>query len=248
MTQKTIKPKIETEKGWTEAIIYDDCEFSKVYAIADLLSNDFKITFSNKLNDFDTLYWDFEYKGSNLVLYYNMYLGISISPKAFKSATQTDNESVVEISTLLFQRLFDLDWSDFKNGKTIGTKGSERGTIIHDIENSNGARISLEKECGSIPFAITIGIYGLMFHTHFESDLEVAKKYVIKSKFKINKIFDLYDVPEEKRSTFWQTKHDRQINEFVEMTETTITQEKPAANNILQKAGRTWWQKLFNSK
>lgn len=243
-----MKPKLEIDKGWTEAIFDDDCEFEKFYSVADVLSNNFNLTFSNKLNEFDTLYWDFEYKGSELVLHYNIYLGISIFPKAFKSATETDNLSVVEISTLLFQKLIDLDWSDFEGGKTIGTKGSESGTIITDIENSNGARVTLEKDCGNIPFAITIGIYGLMFHTHFESNLKIAEEYIMDTKFRINKIFDLYDVPEEKRSEFWQTKHERQINELAEMTEATITEEKPAANSTLPKAGRSWWQKLFGSE
>lgn len=243
-----MKPKLETDKGWTEAIIDDDCEFEKFYSVADVLSNYFNLTFSNKLNDFDTLYWDFEYKGTELVLHYNIYLGVSIFPKAFKSATEADNLSVVEISTSLFQKLIDLDWSDFEGGKTIGTRGSESGTIITDIENSNGARVTLEEDCGNIPFAITIGIYGLMFHTHFESDLKLAEEYIIDSKFRINKIFDLYDVPEEKRSEFWQTKHERQINELAEMTEATITEEKPAANSTLPKAGRSWWQKLFGSE
>ena len=243
-----MKPKLETDKGWTEAIIDDDCGFEKFYSVADVLSNYFNLTFSNKLNDFDTIYWDFEYKGNELVLHYNIYLGISIFPKAFKSATETDNLSVVEISTLLFQKLIDLDWSDFEGGKTIGIKGSESGTIITDIENSNGARVTLEKDCGNIPFTITIGIYGLMFHTHFESDLKIAEEYITDSKFRINKIFDLYDVPEEKRSEFWQTKHERQINELAEMTDATITEEKPAANSTLPKAGRSWWQKLFGSE
>jgi hypothetical protein len=243
-----MKPKLETDKGWTEAIIDDDCEFEKFYSVADVLSNHFNLTFSNKVNDFDTIYWDFEYKGNELVLHYNNYLSISIFPKAFKSATETDNLVVVEISTLLFQKLIDLDWSDFEGGKTIGTKGSESGTIISDIENSNGARVTLEKDCGNIPFAITIGIYGLMFHTHFESDLKIADEYITDSKFRINKIFDLYDVPKEKRSEFWQTKHERQINELAEMTEATITAEKPAPNSTLPKAGRPWWQKLFGSE
>lgn len=242
-----MKPKIETEKGWTEAIIDDDCEFSKFYTVADLLSSEFNLTFSNKLNDFDTLYWDFEYKGNDLVLHYNIYLGISIFPRAFKSATQTDNESVAEISTLLFQKLFDLDWSDFENGKTVDTKGSESGTIVLDIENSNGARITLEKECGSIPFAITIGIYGLMFHTHFESELEKANEYVAKTKYRVNKIFDLYDVSEDKRDDDWHSKHDKKINELAEMTETSVAEEKPAANSTLPKAGLKWWQKLFSN-
>lgn len=241
-----MKPKLETDKGWTEGIIVDDCGAEKFYSVADVLSNHFNLTFSNKINDFDTLYWDFEYKGNELVLHYNIYLGISIFPKALKSATETDNLSVAEISSLLFQELIDLDWSDFESGKTIGTKGSESGTIITDIENSNGARVTLEKDCGNIPFAITIGIYGLMFHTHFESDLKMAEEYIIDSKCRINRIFDLYDVPEEKRNEFWQTKHERQINELAEMPEGTITEEKPAAHSTLPNVERSWWQKLFD--
>lgn len=98
-----MKPKLETDKGWTESIIDDYCEFEKFYSVADVLSNHFNLTFSNKVNDFDTLYWDFEYKGNELVLHYNVYLGISIFPKALKSATESDNSSVVEITILLFQ-------------------------------------------------------------------------------------------------------------------------------------------------
>ncbi len=247
MVPETMKPKLETEKGWTEAIIDDDCEFSKFYTAADLLSSDFNLTFSNKLNDFGTLYWDFEYKGNDLILHYNIYLGITIFPRAFKSATQTENESVVEISTLLFRKLIDLNWSNFENGKTIGSKGSESGKIIHDIENSNGARITLERECGSIPFAITIGIYDLMFHTHYENELEKANEYVIQTKYRVNKIFDLYDVAEDKRDNFWHFKHGKKINELAEMTETPIAERKPAVNSTLPKARLKWWQKLFSN-
>jgi len=240
-----MKPKFEKQKGWTEVIIDNDCEFDKFYKIAEVLQTNFNLTFTNKLNDFDTLYWDFDYKHSSLVLFYNIYEGTTVFPKAFKDSTQTDNESAVEIGTLLFQALIDLDWSDFDNGKTIGIKGSESGTIIKDIENSNGARVTLEKECGNIPFAITIGIYGLMFHTHFESNLEKANEYITEAKFKINKIFDLYEVPEERRNDFWQSKHDRQINELADITETIITEEKIPTDSPIRKTGTSWWQKLF---
>lgn len=240
-----MKLKLETDKGWTEAIIDEGCEFEKFYSVANVLSNHFNLTFSNKLDDFDTLYWDFEYNGTKLVLHYNIYLGISIFPKTLKSANEKDNSSVIEISTSLSLRLIDFDWSNFENGKTIGTKGSESGTIITDLENSNGARITLEKECGNVPFAITIGIYGLMFHTHFESDLKIAKEYIADSKFKINKIFELYDVPKEKRNEFWQTKHDRQINELTEITETIVSEEKTTTKIILPKARHSWLHKLF---
>lgn len=103
-----MKPRLETDKGWTEAIIDEDCEFEKFYAVADVLSNQFNLTFSEKLNGIDTLYWDFEYKGNTLVLHYNIYMGISIFPRAFKSATEKENDSVVQISTLLYEKLIDL--------------------------------------------------------------------------------------------------------------------------------------------
>ena len=35
--------KLETEKGWTEAIIDHDCGYEKFYTIADLLINNFKL-------------------------------------------------------------------------------------------------------------------------------------------------------------------------------------------------------------
>ena len=244
----TMKLKIEKQKGWTEAIIDDDCGYEKFYTSADLLEKNFNLTFTKKLDDFDTLYWDFEYLGSKLTLHYNIYLGVSVFPTEFKNATQTDNEQVAELGALLFEKLFELDWSDFESGKTIGTKGSESGTIIKDIENSNGARVTLEKECGNIPFAITLGIYGLMFHTHYESELKTAHEYIENTKFRINKILDLYETPKDKQDEYWQSKHDRRINELAEMNETLITEEeKPAANSTLPKAGRSWWQKLFGS-
>ena len=105
--------------------------------------------------------------------------------------------------------------------------------------------MTLEKECGNIPFAITLGIYGLTFHTHYESDLKTAYEYIKNTKFRINKIFDLYVTTEDKRDETWQSKHDKQINE---LTEITITEEaKPAPNSTLPKAGRSWWQKLLGS-
>ncbi|WP_066839545.1 hypothetical protein [Rufibacter ruber] len=209
-----MKPKIETEKGWTEVVIDDDCEFEKFYRAADILQNKFNIAFTNKLNDFDSLYWDFIYKEKSLTLFYNIYEGVTVFPKAYKDSTQSDNQFAKEIGNRLFEALIDLNWTAFANGKTIGTKGSENGIVTCDIENSGGARVTVEKDCGNIPFAITIGIYGLMFHTHYESDAEKANNYVTEIKFRINKFFDLFDVEEVRRTDFWQTKYESQLNEL----------------------------------
>lgn len=245
-----MKHIIETKKGWTEVIIDDDCLSDKFYKVADLLATKFGLAFSEKLNSLDTIYWDFHHNGSILVLSYNIYEGITIFPREFKNATQADNESVLEIGGLLFQQLIDYNWTEIKNVQTIGTKGSEGGTIIADFENSDGARITLEKECGNIPFAITLGIYGLMFHTHYESDLKIANEYVEQKKFQINKVFELYEVSEEKRDNRWNDEHNKLMDKLADMTEIQVVEEeKPTTNKLLPKAGQkrtllNFWSKF----
>ena len=65
----------------------------------------------------------------------------------------------------------------YDSGKTIGTSGTENGTIIRDEEHSLGARVTLEQN-GYTPFGITCGIYGLMLHTAFASENDEAmQKY-----------------------------------------------------------------------
>jgi hypothetical protein len=48
-----------------------------------------------------------------------------------------------------------------------GQEGSEIGTIIRDEEHASGARITLERDTPTAPFAITCGVYGWMVHTRF---------------------------------------------------------------------------------
>lgn len=70
------------------------------------------------------------------------------------------------------------EWHPFANGGTLGTKGSEDGVILRDEEHTRGARITLERETKSAPFAITCGIYGSMFHTTFVgTEVEAVAKY-----------------------------------------------------------------------
>lgn len=68
-----------------------------------------------------------------------------------------------------------MSWYAFDNGKSIGQRGSESGSIIRDEEHQDGARITLERAGQTAPFAITCGIYGWMVHTRFfgtESEAE----------------------------------------------------------------------------
>ena len=101
--------KIQTSEGWTEVIIVDNCDFDRFYAVAAVLQEYFNIAFIRKLNDFDSIYWDFEYKGSVLTIYYNVFLWISIFPKLLREAKDLDNENVVELSTLINAKLDSLN-------------------------------------------------------------------------------------------------------------------------------------------
>jgi len=63
-------------------------------------------------------------------------------------------------------------------GKTLGTRGSEDGTIVLDEEHTSGARISLEREGRNAPWAVTCGVYGGFLHTAFaSSETEARAKY-----------------------------------------------------------------------
>src|SRR5688500_14870417 len=183
--------QVDASKGWTETIIDSDCDFFKFEKVATILRTKLNIVFGDPLDDFDTYYWDFVYGGSNLCLYYNIYLGVSIFPKLLKNATSNDNENVINVTAALMIHLEDYHWMSFDESKTIGTKGSEGGTIKDDLENTDGARITLEKGGRNAPFAVTLGIYGLLVHTHFDSELESAKLFVNTSKSKINLIFEM---------------------------------------------------------
>ena len=108
------------------------------------------------------------------------------------------------------------DWKAFANGNTLGNKGSEGGIIISDFENANGARITVERECGNIPFAITFGIYGTMFHTHYEGDNINANDYLERMTRKINDFFELCKVDEENRNSIWHDSFNILMSELTD--------------------------------
>jgi len=68
------------------------------------------------------------------------------------------------------------DWLPYENGKTLGLKGAEGGTIIADEQHDGGARITLEQRCLRAPYAITCVIYGWAYHTRFLADEATARQ------------------------------------------------------------------------
>lgn len=107
-------------------------------------------------------------------------------------------------------------WYIFDNSNSIGKIGSEEGVILSDFENINGARITIEKGGKVSPFSVTLGIYGLMFHTYFCSSESEAIKFREKSIKRIDEIFKMLDVEENKRDNNWEELYYSKLNEICE--------------------------------
>jgi len=86
--------------GYTELIVTDNCDFEDFYSFARHLKGFLKIRFKDKLDGLDDLYWTFDFDGCEMVLCYNIYLGVSICPDSFKNASEKDN--------LKIKRLYDI--------------------------------------------------------------------------------------------------------------------------------------------
>lgn len=99
---------LRTSLGCTEAVIADSGGLKQFYHVADVLSQDFNIRFSNKEDDFDAIDWEFRFKGHSLTLHYSIYNGISIYPTKTRDALNKDNKAVVELASVLETRLFNI--------------------------------------------------------------------------------------------------------------------------------------------
>ena len=96
---------LRTTLGCTEVVIDDDGGLKRFYQVADILSQDFKVNFSRKEDDFDTIDWEFKFRGHNITLHYNIYNGVSIFPTKTRDAMNKDNKAVVDLASVLEGRM-----------------------------------------------------------------------------------------------------------------------------------------------
>jgi hypothetical protein len=96
---------LRTNLGCTEVVISDDGGLKQFYHVADLLSQELGIKFLNKEDDFDTIDWEFKFKGQFLSLHYNIYNGITIFPTKTRDALNKENKAVVELAGMLEGKL-----------------------------------------------------------------------------------------------------------------------------------------------
>jgi len=98
-------------------------------------------------------------------------------------------------------------WEQTDSGNTLNTKGSEEGTIIFDQEYNELMRITIEKGTRNAPFSITVGIYGLFFHTIFANTKDQAFEHLDSMKRDMLEILHLKekDIIYEKLQIFAET-------------------------------------------
>lgn len=92
---------LRNDYGCVEAVIDENCGFEKFYGIAGLLTDKLQVNFTNKIDDMNTSYWDFNFKGHKLTLHYNIYDGVSIFPVRHRDAVARDNEAIKELAYML---------------------------------------------------------------------------------------------------------------------------------------------------
>jgi hypothetical protein len=99
---------LRTTLGCTEVVITDEGGLKEFYHIANILSQDFNIKFSNKEDDFDTIDWEFRHKGHYMTLRYSIYNGVSLFPTKTRDALSKDNKAVVELANVLEVKLLNV--------------------------------------------------------------------------------------------------------------------------------------------
>lgn len=97
---------LRTTLGCTEAVLADDGGLNLFYHVAGIINEDLRIKFVNKEDEFDSINWDFKYKGYPLTLHYNIYNGISVHPTKTSAALPKENLAVVELANILEGKLF----------------------------------------------------------------------------------------------------------------------------------------------
>lgn len=83
-----------------ELEIQPDCEYEDFYKAASTLEG-MGYSFSDKVDGFDSLYWDFELEGNTLTLSYNVYDGMSLSVRDSESLTESQKDIMTELAEKL---------------------------------------------------------------------------------------------------------------------------------------------------
>lgn len=171
--------KIDNSKGWTEAIIYEDCTMDKFYKISGILHTTLDITFTNKISDIDSNYWDFIYKEKELTLHYNIFVGVSVFPKSLTNATSSDNQIVLDLSKTLLD-----DLEKFNNPDKFVSKYFDPEPIQWGLRGDPHLWRDMKQKTGNMNIPTTGNAFEKLLYKLFKEltgeDLQKGKNIYVK--------------------------------------------------------------------
>lgn len=92
---------ITNDRGFEEIEIANNTGFENFYLFAGQLMEITGIRYESKLDDFDSLYWDFSYRGIGMTLHYNVFLGTCIFLRKTVDASPEEKAALRKLSELL---------------------------------------------------------------------------------------------------------------------------------------------------
>ena len=95
--------EITKERGFTELQIISKAEYSDFYSFAHQIQEKLSIKFIDKVDDFDSLYWTFDYNNFILVLAYDVFFGIMIYPCQGIHASESENHNAEKFAAVLIE-------------------------------------------------------------------------------------------------------------------------------------------------
>lgn len=100
---------LRTDLGRTEAVIDGFGGLQRFYQIARILTDDLKVSFTAKEDEFDAINWNFSFGRYRLTLQYSIFTGISLFPTKEQKADKKENAAVVELANVLEGKLISMD-------------------------------------------------------------------------------------------------------------------------------------------
>jgi len=131
-------------QSYSEIIITEHADSSLFKRLADRIVSEFKAKLVEKINDLDTVYWDFQVKSEIITIHQQTFIGISVFPKELDKASIVANQLAEKIA-------FKLKYTDSNYNNWVVLKNGAELEIQYLLENIIEARLEkgkyIQKQC-----------------------------------------------------------------------------------------------------
>ena len=89
---------VHSKNNTLKIAILPNSDFDDFYRIGNYVENILKLPISEKINDFDTLYWTIDYNGHRIVLTYNTTFGVYAFCNEGPDANNYNEKALLDVS------------------------------------------------------------------------------------------------------------------------------------------------------